>query len=136
MGDSVVGEDAGGSNFALNTKRKKSGEEKRPPSSWDTKHTAILLQIMREVIEADYKMDDVLKSTGLTFTVKQFNAETGCSLEKCRADNRTRTLRQWVSKYRRIQGISGMGWDDVRKCFDATDDVWHSVYEVTTSSSL
>ncbi|KAL5986057.1 hypothetical protein ACLOJK_028047 [Asimina triloba] len=79
--------------------------------------------VMQEIIEVGYKIDGALKLTGLTVVMK-FNIETGCSIEKHPVDNRMKTLlRQWVTKHHRIKAISSMGWDDVRKCFDASDDV-------------
>ena len=108
---------------------------KSPKATWDIQLTehfirACLVQVGNE------RQGTSFTKKGWIAIVKQFHEESGKNYDRTQLKNRYDNLRkEWRIWYKIYGKESGVGWDNVKHNFDASDEWWENKIMVCNETS-
>ncbi|KAI0310554.1 hypothetical protein OF83DRAFT_1178421 [Amylostereum chailletii] len=101
-------------------------KEPKPHATWDSASEKILIDQLKKAFDDAKGGDNNFKPQVYSDVSAALNT-ANYTLDATQVKNRwTRFKTQWKTG-NHLRGLSGFGWDDLRKCVTATEDVWNAL---------
>jgi Myb/SANT-like DNA-binding domain len=111
---------------------KSSKDPLKPKASWRSEQKRLLVDALRQEIVKYGRLADngCLKSEQTTRVVDDFNARKGGpAWDRSQINSQISCLKADYSAIRTLTEQSGFGWDPVKKCVTAPEEVWKAYLE-------
>lgn len=103
--------------------------------NWTKAMDDYLIDALMEQYNCGNKVNGQFTCTAYDNIVKEMSALLDCEMDKDRIKNRWKTLKKHYSDVYDIfkNGLSGFGWNNTTHMWEAEDQVWEQLIEVSLS---